>query len=62
MAERKTLNLQRGRMALAILLLQDLAAIPALTLIPLLALDGAGACPGLIMRAGGISLSVHRLS
>ena len=43
MAERKTLNLQRGRMALAILLLQDLAAIPALTLIPLLALDGAGA-------------------
>ncbi|HWT14400.1 MAG TPA: monovalent cation:proton antiporter-2 (CPA2) family protein, partial [Patescibacteria group bacterium] len=43
MAERKTLNLQRGRMALAILLFQDLAAIPALTLIPLLAMDSDGA-------------------
>ncbi|MBL0040435.1 MAG: cation:proton antiporter [Xanthomonadales bacterium] len=42
MAERKTLNIQRGRMALAILLLQDLAAIPALTLVPLLAVGDSG--------------------
>lgn len=61
MAERKTLNLQRGRMALAILLLQDLAAIPALTLVPLLALDGAGSSgfsPVAVAKALGSVLAV----
>jgi glutathione-regulated potassium-efflux system protein KefB len=42
MAERKVLTSQHGRSALGILLFQDLAAIPALALIPLLGASAAG--------------------
>ena len=47
MAERKVLTLPCGRNVLGILLLQDLAAIPALALIPLL---------GVAVAGGGFSL------
>lgn len=42
MAERKVLNSVHGRSALGILLFQDLAAIPALALIPLLGASAGG--------------------
>ncbi len=45
LAERKTLNTHHGRAAFATLLFQDLAVIPLLALVPLLAREGSG--PGL---------------
>src|SRR3954470_18275518 len=46
LAERKEAGSAHGRLAFAILLFQDVAAIPILALIPLLATQGAGANPG----------------
>ncbi|MDP0919088.1 cation:proton antiporter, partial [Klebsiella pneumoniae] len=40
LAERKELNQPHGRLAFAILLFQDIAAIPVLALVPVLALSG----------------------
>ena len=45
LAERKEAGSAHGRLAFAILLFQDVAAIPILALIPLLATQGAGANP-----------------
>lgn len=42
LAERKELNTRHGRMAFSILLFQDLAAIPMIAIIPLLAAPAAG--------------------
>lgn len=46
LAERKELNSSHGRLAFAILLFQDIAAIPLIAMVPLLAGGGADAAEG----------------
>jgi glutathione-regulated potassium-efflux system protein KefB len=46
LAERKELNAPHGRLAFAILLFQDIAAIPLIALVPLMAGGGAESEPG----------------
>lgn len=46
LAERKELNSSHGRLAFAILLFQDIAAIPLIAMVPLLAGGGANAAEG----------------
>lgn len=46
LAERKELNSAHGRLAFAILLFQDIAAIPLIAMVPLLASGGADAAEG----------------
>jgi monovalent cation:H+ antiporter-2, CPA2 family len=46
-----TIHTQAGRMALAVLLLQDLAVVPLLTVVPLLGRDGGALLPSLGVAA-----------
>jgi len=56
--ERGEFNTDFGRSSFAVLLAQDLVAIPALALIPLAAAHSAGREAGLDWRAVGVALSV----
>jgi glutathione-regulated potassium-efflux system protein KefB len=52
LAERKQLNSPHGRLAFAILLFQDIAAIPLIALVPLMAGGGQEAAPGEALNHG----------
>ena len=56
LAERKELTTDFGRLAFAILLFQDLAAIPLLVAIPLLAEGRAALPPAMLWHAVGVAL------
>lgn len=51
MEENGEIHTQAGRMALSVLLLQDLAVVPLLTVVPLLGRDGGALLPGLGIAA-----------
>jgi glutathione-regulated potassium-efflux system ancillary protein KefC len=58
MTERNLINAPLGRSAFAVLLFQDIAAIPLLALIPLLGVAAAGAEPGWLLAAKALAAIV----
>jgi len=58
LAERKEIGEPHGRLAFAILLFQDLAAIPILALVPLLGMHGAAEASGNVWLAAGKAIGM----